>query len=222
MDPLRLLIVDQHPIVEEGLEVLLEEYPDIAVSATANSSVQGLELLRQIAVDVAVIGLNLPEMDVTEAIRLYLAENPELAIIIYSAAGEEASVFEALKAGARGYILKSSPVSQLVEAIREIYRGGYALSPSLSPDIIEFYLEHRGKRQGDQLAGYQMLTEREKQVFRLLALGKQTREIADILCISPKTVAKHRVAAKKKLDLENAVEMAQYALRLGLINVEGV
>jgi two-component system response regulator NreC len=219
MDKLRLLIIDEHPIVEEGLEHFLEGCPDIRIVATAGNGLDGLEQLRRIAVDIVILDLSLPKLDGNEAIRLYLEEKPDLGIIVYSGQKAETSVYRALKAGARGYILKSSPIPELIQAIREVHRGGYALSPSLNPAIIEFYLAHRDSA-SDRLAGYQDLTDREKQVFRLLANGRQTREIGEILCISPKTVAKHRVAIKRKLSLENVAQMAQYAMHIGLLDVQ--
>lgn len=221
MSQVHIVIVDQQPVVEEGLVHFLKDSSDINLSASAQSGASGLALLNQVKVDLIVMDPVFPELDGAEVIRLFLAEKPDLGIVVYSARGDEISVYQALKAGARGYILKQSPVSELVDAIREVNRGGYALSPSLNPGIIEFYLEHRDESD-DQFAGYQELSDREKQVFRLLAMGKQTAEIADLLSISPKTVAKHRVSIKKKLDLANSVEMAQYAIRLGLVNVDEV
>jgi two-component system response regulator NreC len=218
MDKLHLLIVDQHPIVEDSLELLLQDYTDIEISATASNCEEGLLLLKRLAPDVVIMDLRFEEMDGVEAIPLYLEEQPELAIVVFSELDEEVYVYRALKAGARGYILKSSPLNDLVNAVRAVADGGYQLSSSLSPQIIEFYLQHRDE-QTDQLGEYQHLSEREKQVFRLLAIGHQTQEIAELLCISPKTVAKHRVSIKNKLTLKNTAEMAQYAIQLGLIPV---
>lgn len=220
MDQLRLLVVDQHPIIEEGLELLFADHPDLKIVAKAATGLEGLEALRRIQVDVVLLETALPEMDGVEAIRLFLGEHPDLAVLVYSGQQDETSVYRALKAGARGYILKTAPLAELVDAIRTVHAGDYALSPSLNPAIIEFYVEHRD-RGFDPFADYQRLTEREKQVFRLLADGRQTREIGEILCISPKTVAKHRAAIKRKLSLKNAVEMAQYAMRIGLVNAAG-
>lgn len=221
MAEVRVLVVDAHPIIEEGLELLFEGHPDLKIVATACTGREGLEKLRATAVDVVVLEMALPELDGGEAIRLYLEEFPQLAILVYSGQSDEAAVFRALKAGARGYILKTAPLPALIEAIRKVQCGEYVLSPSLNPAIIEFYLKHRD-RGVDPLAGYESLSEREKQVFRLLADGLQTREIADILCISAKTVAKHRVAVKKKLALKNVADMAHYAMRIGLVDLTGL
>ncbi len=218
-EEIRILLVDQFPIIEEGLESFLQDYPDLRIVATAQDGLTGLEELRRTAVDVAILDLALPELDGAEAILLYLEQHPGLGVIVYSGQADETSVYRALKAGARGYVLKSSPISELAEAIRAVQRGDFFLSPSLNPAIIQFYLDHRGTEE-DELGSYERLSDREQQVFRLLADGKQTNEIAEILCISPKTVAKHRVAIKKKLDLQSPAEMTQYAIRLGLISFE--
>jgi two-component system response regulator NreC len=219
MSVLRILVVAEYPVVEEGLDFLLKDYTNIEVVATASNGIEGLQQLRENRVDVIVQDLATTELGAPEAIRLYLDEKPELGVVVYSGQEDEIAVFETLKAGARGYVLKNAPIDELVAAIREVHQGGYFLSPGLNPAIIKFYLEHREEEE-DQLSEYQLLTDREKQVFRLLADGKQTNDISDILCISPKTVAKHRAAVKKKLALNTTAEMAQYAIRLGVINVE--
>jgi len=219
VDALQVLIVAEYPVVEEGLGYLLQGFVDIEVVATASNGVEGLRKIRDLPIDVIIQDLPSSDLSAPEAIRLYLEEKPQLGVVVYSGNDDEVAVFEILKAGARGYILKNAPIAELVDAIREVHQGGYALSPSLNPSIIQFYLEHR-KDADDQLSEYQLLTDREKQVFRLLADGKQTSGISDILCISPKTVAKHRAAVKKKLALNTSAEMARYAIRLGVINVE--
>ncbi len=219
MEQLRILIVDAQPIVKDGLGIFLEKDPGFSVIATTDSCAEGLKELRRQEVDLVILDLSFTEFEQEEAIRLFMAEMPELDIIVFSAQKEESSVFRALKAGARGYILKSSPVSDLILAIHEVNRGGYIISPRLNPAIFDYYLKNRDN-EFDKLSEYQHLSEREKQVFRLLADGKQTRDVADLLFISPKTVAKHRAAVKKKLSLKNSAEIALYAIRLGLVSVE--
>ncbi len=221
MSALQVLVVAEYPVVEEGLNYLLRDFIDIEVVATASNGVEGLQQLRQLPIDVVVQDLSSTELGGPEAIRLCLEEKPQLGVVVYSGHDDEVAVFEALKAGARGYVLKNTPLAELADAIREVHQGGYFLSPSLNPSIIRFYLDHR-EGAGDRLSEYQLLTDREKQVFRLLADGKQTNDISDILCISPKTVAKHRAAVKKKLTLNTTAEMARYAIRLGVINIESV
>lgn len=216
MEVLNILILDEQPVVKEGLESFLADYPDLNIVAFVDSAQEALEKLKGIPLDVVLMDLALPDMSGKEAIRLFREESQNVAIVIYSERKDEAFVYQALKAGACGYLLKSTPMEEVVNAIRRIHMDEYILSPELSPTIIDFYLEHRELGE-DRLGDYQELTDREKQVFRLLANGENTREIADVLCISPKTVAKHRTAIKKKLALNSPVEMTQYAIRIGIL-----
>jgi two-component system response regulator NreC len=195
------------------------DYADLEIVAFANTAQEGLDQVKRRPLDVVLMDLALPDMSGREAIRLIHDENPKLAIIVYSDRSDEAFVYQSLKAGARGYLLKSTPLKEVVNAIRKIHMDEYILSPELSPTIIDFYLEHRALGE-DYLGDYQELTDREKQVFRLIANGGITHEIAEVLCISPKTVAKHRTSIKKKLSLNSPVEMTQYAMRIGILNRE--
>ena len=219
MQKLNILLIDEQPVVSEGLESFLMDHADLDIVAFAKNAQQGLEQVKRRPLDVVLMDLALPDMSGREAIRLIHAENPKVAIIVYTDRSDEAYVYQSLKAGARGFLLKSTPLKEVVNAIRKIHMDEYILSPELSPAIIDFYLEHRDLGE-DQLGDYQELTEREKQVFRLIANGGITNEIAEVLCISPKTVAKHRASIKKKLSLDNPVEIAQYAIRIGILSQE--
>lgn len=215
MEQLRVLIVDDHPIITDGLLVFLNNYQDIAIVGTANSGMEGLALLRRLHPDCVTIDLSLPDMWGVEAIRLYLKEKPELGIVVYSGRTEDVQVYEALQAGARAYVVKGAPVSALVNAIREVHRGGYWLSHELSPSIVKRYLR-RQESPGDKFSEYDSLSDREKQVFLLLARGKTPREIGEALFISIKTVSKHQTSIKNKLGVKNAAAMANYAMTIGL------
>ncbi|MGW8311919.1 MAG: response regulator [Desulfuromonadales bacterium] len=219
MEQLKIFIVDEQPVVKEGLESFLEEYADLVIAGFAANIQDAMESLRQLNPDVILMDLALPDMSGKEAIRLLCEEYPDAAVIIYTDRKDEAFVYQALKAGAHGYLLKSSPLQDVVNAIRRVNMDEYILSPDLSPAIIDFYLEHRDLG-NDRLGDYQQLSEREKQVFRLLANGEETQEVAELLCISPKTVAKHRSSIKRKLDLKTPVEMTQYAMRIGILKQE--
>ena len=216
METVNILLIDEQPVVREGLDSFLVDYSDLDIVAFANSGQDGLQQVRKRPLDVVLMDLALPDMSGREAIRLIHDENPKLAIIVYSDRSDEVFVYQSLKAGARGYLLKSTPLEGVVSAIRRIHMDEYILSPELSPTIIDFYLEHRDLGE-DYLGDYQELTDREKQVFRLIANGEETERISELLCISPKTVAKHRASIKKKLSLDNPVEIAQYAIRIGIL-----
>lgn len=214
MEPIQLLIVDDHPVVEKGLQLFLEQYPEFKVTGTANSGAEGLKLLKKTDPDVILLGLVMPDMDGIEAIHLYLKHKPTVRIIIFSGHQNDFSVYKALEAGARGYILKGTPLPQVVKAIKAVQCGEPWLSPEVNNCILNTFKNKRGI-DSSSLEKYRSLTEREKQVFRLLGKGRETQEIADMLCISPKTVAKHRVAIKQKLPVNNVADMANFAVRIG-------
>lgn len=219
MEKLNILLIDEQPVVREGLESFLMDYADLDIVAFARNAREGLNQVKRRPLDVVLMDLALPDMSGSEAIRLIHSENPKVAIIVYSDRSDEVFVYQSLKAGARGYLLKSTPLKEVVNAIRRVNFDEYILSPGVSPTIIDFYLEHRDLG-SDLLGDYQELTDREQQVFRLIANGEITREIAEILCISPKTVAKHRISIKKKLSLSSPVQMTQYAMRIGILSHE--
>jgi len=212
---IRILIVDDHPIISEGLPVLLKNYPEITVVGTASDGEEGLAQLRRLKPECVVVDMSLPKLGGVEAIQLYLREKPDLGIVVYTGHKEERLVCQALQAGARAYVFKGAPVSTLVSALREVHRGGYWLSTELTPSVIKRYLSQHG-RETDELTDYHSLTDREKQVFLLLAKGRSPREVGAALFISIKTVSKHQTAIKSKLKLNNTAEMAIYAMRIGL------
>jgi two-component system response regulator NreC len=214
-----ILILDEQPVVIEGLESFFADYSDIKILAAVDNFMDCLKMMKQTRLDVVLMDLALPDVSGKEAIRILHEENQDIAIIIYTERKDEVFVYQALKAGARGYLLKSTPMEEVVNAIRRINMDEYILSPELSPAIIDFYLKHRDLEE-DPLGEYHKLTDREKQVFLLIANGGNTQKISELLCISPKTVAKHRTSIKKKLYLDNPVEMAQYAIRIGILNQE--
>jgi DNA-binding NarL/FixJ family response regulator len=215
MDQMKVLIVDDHPIISEGLPVLFKSYPDIMIVGTASDGEEGMELLRRLKPDCVIVDMSLPKLGGVEAIRLYLQENPNLGIVVYTGHKDENLVCQALQAGARAYVCKGAPITTLVNALREVNRGGYWLSTELTPSVIKRYLSQHG-RETDEFAEYHSLSEREKQVFALLAKGKSPREVGEALFISIKTVSKHQTAIKEKLKVKNTAEMAIYAMRIGV------
>ena len=215
MEQLRVLVVDDHPVIREGLLALLTVYDDISIVGTAGDGEEGLVQLRRLKPDCVIVDLAMPKLGGVEAIRVYLQEQPDVGVVVYTGHKDESLVCQALQAGARAYVFKGTPISALVSAVREVNRGGYWLSTELTPSIIKHYLNQHG-REIDCFAEYNKLSSREKQIFTLLAKGSAPREIGEKLFISIKTVSKHQTAIKKKLKVKNAAEMAIYAMRFGL------
>ncbi len=218
MKNLRLLIVDDHPVIGEGLLLFLEKYPEIKIVCMALNCQEGLEKLHKCDPNIIVMDLRMPGIDGFDAIRLFLQQKPEIGIVVYSGFQDDLSVNHALEVGARGYVLKGDPVSHLVDAIRVVQSGGYWLSPNLKQTSISSFLKGDWQEQG-RFADFDTLSVREQEVFWLLAKGKSTTEVGEAMFISPKTVAKHRVAIKTKLRLKNVAEMANYAM---LINPQKI
>ncbi len=219
MQKIRVLIIDDHPAIMQGLQTFIEINPDIEVVDSAKDGLAGLEKLRHVDVDIIVLDLEMPKLNGIDAIRLYLKEKPEVGIVVFTGHKNDVYVHQALEAGARGYVLKGNSISQVIDAVREVQRGGFWLSPELNQGIIATFVRN-STQIPHVLDGFKSLSKREQQVFRLLAKGKPTSEVAEILFISPKTVAKHRVAIKHKLNLKNVVEMANYAVQIGLLQLD--
>lgn len=160
----------------------------------------------------------MPRLSGLEATSLIKESVPKVQVVMLSMHEKDAYVDRALAAGALGYVLKASPTSDVLEAIRSVHEGKYFLSSKINDQIIYTYLKNQ-KRKPD-ITGYNLLSEREQQVFRLLVEGRETSETADILCISLKTVKKHRANIMKKLNIHNMVELVKYAVKIGLVGPE--
>lgn len=217
MKPIRVLIVDDHEMVRTGLKHLLETESDIEVVGEAKDGVEGVKLAKALLPDVAVFDVAMPRMGGLEAIALLHKSVPQVKVVILSMYSKESFAHEALQAGAYAYVLKGAPGSDLQDAIRAAKDGRYYFSQQIHSRVISSYV-NRGKDVPEEETGYYILTDREKQVFRLLINGNSTTDIANILCISNKTAEKHRTSLAKKLEISNPVEMMKYAIRIGLID----
>ncbi|NLA11435.1 MAG: response regulator transcription factor [Firmicutes bacterium] len=215
MSKIRVLLADDHTIVREGVSALLEISPEIEIVGEAGDGNEAVEIARKRPVDLILMDLDMPVMGGLEATRSICKEFPKIKVLILTQYDHKEHVLSILEAGAHGFLNKSAASSELVSAIRAVHRGDSYLTPSATKHLVESYrLEADKKRDGDP---YEQLTEREKEVFRLLAEGHTAREIADLLVISPKTVDSHRSRLMSKLDLNNRVELIRYALRRKII-----
>lgn len=217
MTPIKVLIVDDHEMVRDGLRHLLESESDIEVVGEASDGLEGLELAQKLQPDVAVFDVAMPKMGGLEAIAQLHRKTPKVKSLVLSMFGKESFAHEALKAGAHGYVLKGAPSNDLLEAIRTAYEDRYFFSQEVHARMISSYVG-RQRGQETESSRYDQLSEREKQVFRLLIDGNSSAEIARMLEISIKTAEKHRTNLGKKLDLSTPLEMMKYAIRIGLVD----
>ncbi len=217
MRKIKVLLVDDHTIVREGISTLLELSPEIEVVGEAANGQEALDLIGNLQLDVVLMDLAMPVMGGLEATRNICREFPEVKVLILTQYVEKEHVLTILEAGARGFLNKSAASSELVAAIRSVNRGDSYLSPFATKYLIEDYrLEANTKKSRDP---YEQLTAREKEVLRLLAEGHTAKEVADMLVISPKTVDSHKTRFMAKLDLHNRAELIKYALRKKIISM---
>lgn len=209
---IRLVIADDHAVMREGLVSLLEDEPDLRVVAQASNGQEAVTLAIQYRPDIVLLDITMPDMNGLEAARRIVTEQPEIKILILTMHEEEAFFFEALRAGAAGYVLKGVSSDELLGAIRAVYEGGVYLPPKLAGGLVQDYV----KRQ-PQVPRNDPLTRREREVLTLIAQGLSNPEIAARLVLSPNTVKTHRLRIYQKLNLHDRAELVTYALRRGLL-----
>jgi len=208
----RILLADDHEVVREGLRLVLDSAPDLEVVAQASDGAEAVALALSTEVDLAVLDVTMPRMTGLQAARELSRQKPDLKVLILSMHDNEQYFFEALKAGAAGYVLKSSADRDLVEACRAAMRGEPFLYPGAVTALIRDFLAREDS--GGEL---EPLTPRELEILKLIAEAHSTREIAEVLVISPKTVERHRANILGKLGMRDRVELTRYAIRRGLI-----
>lgn len=215
---MKIIIADDHQIVREGLKQLLNAQQDMEVVGEAQDGRETILKTKSLRPDVLLLDVTMPKLNGLEAIGLIKEAVPDVRIVVFSMHKKEAYARQALAAGALGYVLKASPSSEILAAIRTVYSREYFLSREINAEIIDAYLENR--KASAPVHRYDLLSEREQQVFRLMVEGNSTKEIADILCVSPKTVEKHRSNFMKKLGIRDLVSMVKYAVKIGIVDTE--
>jgi NarL family two-component system response regulator LiaR len=214
MAKIRVVLVDDHAILREGLRSLLALQEDIEVVGEAGDGASALELIGRVKPDVVVMDVAMPGMDGLEATRRVKADFPETRVLILTQHDNREYVFSLLQAGAVGYILKKSGGAEVVHAIRSAYAEGAFLPPGIAREVMERFIQRPSEE------GQPRLTEREKEVLRLIAEGKTNKEIAEILFLSVKTVMAHRANIMEKLDLHSRTELVKYAIRQGIVSIQ--
>ena len=213
---IRTLLVDDHMVVRVGLCALLEDEADIEVVGEARNGLEAIDLVRILHPDVVVMDISMPEMDGLEATRRIREEMPAVHVLILTVHAQERYLFPVLKAGASGYVLKSTIDTELLDAIRTVAKGEAFLYPTATKMLLEDYLGQMHAGPSQDL--YDSLSEREREVLRLIALGHTSREVADELTLSPKTVETYRSRIMEKLNLSTRPELVKYALARGLLS----
>jgi two-component system response regulator NreC len=217
MAAIRILIVDDHDVVRSGVRQILAAVKEFVVVGEAGDPVQALDLAKRLAPDVVMVDISMPGGNGLELVRQLRRQQPQAAAVILTLYDKDIYVHQALEAGAFGYILKGAPAADIVSAVRSAWRREYYLSSDIRDGVIDSYVNKRG---GEAQSDFDLLSEREQEVFRLLAEGHSTTRIADMLFVSPKTVEKHRANIMRKLSLENMVGLVKYAIRLGVVEPE--
>ena len=211
---IRILLADDHALVRRGVRLILDQQPDLEVVAEAGDGAEAIELARTSEVDLAVLDIAMPRLTGLQAARELAALKPGLRILMLTMHDNEQYFFQALKAGASGYVLKSVADRDLVAACRAAMRDEPFLYPGAVTALIRNYLDRA--RHGDETPD-QILTPREEEVLKLVAEGHSSKEIADLLFISIKTVQRHRANLLQKLGLRDRLDLTRYAIRAGLI-----
>lgn len=211
----KIVIAEDHTILRESLRALLSLQEDLDVVGEAEDGREAIRRVEELTPDLILMDLSMPKMNGVEAIREIRRRVPETKILTLTVHKAEEFVLEVLQAGADGYIPKDASSNELVMAIKSVLMGKRYLSPSVSKVVIEGYLE--SKRTFASSTPWETLTKREREILKLIAEGHKNKEIADFLCISVKTVEKHRANLMKKLGLHSAAALTAYAMERGLV-----
>jgi two-component system, NarL family, response regulator LiaR len=211
-DTIRLFLCDDHAIFRQGVRKLLELEPDVLVVGEAGDGQEMLDLLRKTGPDVILLDIGMPNMDGVTATYKAKKIFPLAKIIILTVYEDEPHIFQAIKAGAMGYLLKDVSFDELMEAIRSVYRGGALLQPAVATKVLKEFamMDKREIKEGDKI--YSGLTERQKEILRLITLGGTNKEIAHKLNLSEKTVKNHISSIFQTLHVNNRTQAAIYAL----------
>jgi len=207
---IRVLLVDDHAVVRNGLRAMLSSAKDIIVANEAGTMDEALHLIRAENFDVALLDIAMPEKNGLELLKALRTEKPRLAVLILSMYAEEMYALRALKLGAAGYLTKNSPTATLIGAVRKVAAGGKYISPATADQFARML-------SGDRGCLHENLSDRELEVLKLLAAGETNGEIAQALCLSPSTVATYRIRIFEKLGMKNTADLTRYALVNGLL-----
>lgn len=217
MKKIRVLIADDHTLVRDGIRSLLALTADIEIVGEAADGREAIEKVRQLMPDIVLMDLAMPIMGGLEAARRVRKEFPVTKVLVLTQYDDSEYVIPVIEAGARGFVSKMSSSSELASAIQAVYRGESFLSPSAAAALID-ECQQKTTAKGEK-DPYQLLTDREREVFKLIAEGHTAREIADMLVVSPKTVDWYKTSLMKKLNIHNRIDLIKFAIRKGIITL---
>ena len=213
---IRILLADDHEVIRDGLRALLEKQPDFEVVGVAGAGRETVEMAQQLEPDVIIMDINMPNMTGIEATRQIKANSPNIKILTLSVHSRSSLIGQMIKAGASGYLPKSSAAKELIEAIRTVMKNRTYISPKVMDSVVE-YLHNEPDGQSTPSTA---LTPREREVLNLIADGKTTKEISVCLHLSEKTIESHRHNIMDKLGVRSIAELTKYAIREGLSSLE--
>jgi DNA-binding NarL/FixJ family response regulator len=216
MSKIRVLIADDHAILREGIRALLQLQPDIEVAGEASDGKQAIEAVERLDPDVVLMDIAMPGLGGIEAALELHKLGKRAKVLVLSQYEDREYVRRLLKAGVAGYVLKKSAGSELANAIRAVHRGGLVLDP----EVARTAMEDAGQAAPGQADPYEALTDREKQVLKLVAEGRSNKDVAELLGISVKTAMSHREHVMEKLGVHNRTELVRFALKKGVIRVD--
>jgi two-component system, NarL family, response regulator NreC len=215
MKKIRILVADDHQLMRSGVRLMLEREADLTVIGEASDGREAVSMAKTLKPEVVVMDIGMPNLNGIEAAHQMTQDNPQLAIVMVSMHSDESYVLRALKAGARGYLLKDSAEADLIKAVHAVGSGKSFFSPVVSKMLLDDYVR-KLKRSGTEDA-YDLLTPREREILQLIAEGKSNKDIANLLDLSVYTIESHRSNLMEKLNLRGLPELILYAVRKGII-----
>ena len=217
---MRVLLADDHHLVRAGIRALLESLPDVEIVAEAGDGQEALAALVRTKPDIALVDISMPGLNGLELAQRASREAPETRLVILSVHGDASHVAQALRAGAKGYLVKDAAADELPILVRSVMRGETYLSPSISRHVVEGFLGRASAPTGETSETPELLTSRQREILQLVAEGRSTKEIASLLDLSVKTVETHRAQIMERLDIHDLAGLVRYAVRAGLVSPE--
>ena len=218
MGDISIILGEDHLIARQGIRRLLEDEKGLTILGEASNGEEAVRMVTEMKPDVVIMDIAMPKLNGIEATRQIKRVCPQTKVIILSMHSHDRYISELFGLGASGYLLKSSTGTDIINAIHTALKGSTYLSPSISDKVIEDYLSLKKKSHQDDL--YNRLSNREREVFQMIAEGRSTREISEILCVSPSTVKTHRSNIMEKLEMDNISQLIQFAIHLGIVELQ--